>query len=377
MSGRDTEDLALGDHSVPVRRRRIRPLVVLLPAAALIGLIGCAGTFSTLPTTPAIPAPSIASARPSSTASPSAMASPNRATVDGLNVQSVSELLAARANGQAPGGPYALHGYWTNRTIMHSCGGLLSESPGELELHCSDGDWGITEQDEEILRVEITSQGGGVSIARYPTSRPHLTPWVPSASDQQRLFSPALANGQFWPPVPITVIGHFDDPKAAECRPEARQLCLDQFVIDRIVDFDPNSVPGPTPSPTPTPFPIANPPPAPFTNDECYRGVPKKFTGWILFNDLHIGREGPGYVYAMVTRDVIRIGKWRDNPRYPGHETRLRARGVCFAVDDSGMGFGQVVGTTYLEVDDGRHIYGAALEVVRLTELAMVYRAYG
>jgi hypothetical protein len=172
------------------------------------------------------------------------------------------------------------------------------------------------------------------------------------------LFTSPDPNVRFWGPVPIVVVGHFDDPKAAECRAEARQLCLDRFVIDRVVMYDPASVPAPTPSPTPTPFPVADPPPALFTSKYCYNGVAKSFVGWTTTAELHIPVERQGYVYAMVTRDVILIGDWYDNANYPGHKTRYWGRGVCLTQQAGFIEFEQVLGSTYIEVDDGRHIVG-------------------
>lgn len=352
----------LRDQPVPVRRRRdLRPWLVLIPAAALLfGVVALTGGSPTPPSPPVAPSASmtLATSRPSLPPASSVATFPT--TVDGLTVQSVSQLLAARAAGQAKGGPYALRGYWTNRTTMHTCAAPSNGSPGELEIYCRDGEWGITERDEEILHVDIQQRANETSVRSTPASGPHLTPSVPSNADTQRLFELPFVNGQFWPPVAITVIGHFDDPKAADCRAEARQLCLDRFVVDRIVQFDPDSVPAPVPSPTQTPFPVADPPPALFSDRECYDGVAKKSRGWVLFNDLDIQVEGPGYVYAMVTRDVIPIGDWWDNPSYPGHRTRWWGRGVCYAVEEGSTGYGSVKGTTYLEVDDGRHIVGPA-----------------
>jgi hypothetical protein len=345
---------------VPGRRRPAGAWILLVPLAALlIGLVGLAGGSLSGPAPS--PPPSTPAAVATSTPSPSASSVPSfPTTVDGLTVESVSELLAARAAGKAKGGPYALRGYWTNRSTGHSCAAPLGGQTGELELYCRDGEWGITERDEEILHVDIQQQANQTSVRATPATGPHLSPWVPSTADAERLFGLPFVNGQFWPPVPIMVIGHFDDPKAADCRPDARQVCLDRFVIDRIVQFDPDSVPAPPPSPTPTPFPLADPPAPLFTDHQCYEGVPKKLKGWVPFNDLNIQVSGPGYVYAMVTRDVIPIGDWWDNANYPGHQTRWWGQGVCYAVDKGGMGFGAVNGTTFLEVDDGRHIVGTA-----------------
>jgi len=282
--------------------------------------------------------------------------------VDGLTVQSVSELLAARAGGDAPRGPYALRGYWTDRSFPHSCAAALSGDgqPGELELYCADGEWGITERNEAIKDLTIRRQGNTTAIGGPPAAGPHLTPWLPSIAEMQPLFGLPHVNDQYWPPVPILVIGHFDDPKAADCRKSAQQLCLDRFVIDQVVVFEPDSVPAPTPSPSPTPFAVGDPPPALFTTAACYGGAPKSFTGWEPFSDLDIGIDGPGFVFAMVTRDVIPLGDWWQNPNYPGHKTRSWGQAVCYAVDSGGMGLGSITGTGFLEIDDGRHIAGQA-----------------
>jgi hypothetical protein len=281
------------------------------------------------------------------------------ATVDGLPIQTVSDLLSARANGTARGGPSALRGYWTVRVVMHSCQAPRHQT-GDLELYCSDGEWGITELDEEIQHLDIQRQANETSIRGTPPAGPHLTPWVPNEVDATRLFRLPFVNGQFWPPVPIVVVGHFDDPKALECVAEVRQTCLDRFVIDRIVSFDPDALPSPAPSPSPTPFPIADPPAALFNDAQCYGGAPKSFSGWKVFEDLDIGLEGPGYVYAMVTRDVIPIGDWFDGGDVPGHKTRAWGRGVCYATNDTSIGYAAVAGSTFTEVDDGRHIEDAA-----------------
>ena len=333
-------------------------MVVVATALTLVGLLALAGGPSIPPSPSADPLGSGPPASFSPVPSPS-VAATFPTTVDGLTVQSVSELLAARASGDAKGGPFALRGYWTNRNFMHSCNAPVGQ-PGELELRCSDGEWGITERDEPILDLVIKRQANETQIGGAPAAGPHLTPWVPSTPEMTPLFSLPFVNDQFWPPVPIVVTGHFDDPKARECRKEARQLCQDRFVLDHIVTFDPESVPAPTPTPSPTPFPVGSPPPALFSDDACYQGVPKDFRGWIPFADLKIQMSGPGYVYAMVTRDVIPIGEWWENPGYPGHKTRWWGQGVCFALNETSMGFGAVTGTTYLEVDDGRHIAGRA-----------------
>jgi len=332
------------------RRRSLLPIVPLAAAIGLIALLAGGGK-------PTTPGPSVA---PSVTPTPTLVALPT--TVDGLPVQSVSELLANRAAGNAAGGPYALGGYWTNRQFMHMCAPPRTPT-GDLQLWCVDGEWGITEHDEEILAVNL--QRGLVA----PAAGPHLTPYVPNVADQQRLFAsidsdPAASPvpSHFWAPVPIVVIGHFDDPLAAKCGSAARQACLDRFVIDRIVVFDPRSVPAPTPTPEPSPFPYADPPPALFNDAACYHGPAKSFRGWTTTDKLNIPFQREGTVYAMVTRDVIPIGNWYKNSGVGGHKTRWWAQGVCLSEEwaPGGMEFAPVNGTSFLEVDDGRHLPGGA-----------------
>jgi hypothetical protein len=147
-------------------------------------------------------------------------------TVDGLTVQSVGELLAARAAGKAPGGPYALKGFWSYPPFLLACippqvVGSPPPGPGALQLDCNDGQYGITEDNEPYLQRD--AQG---NVVRAPG--PHLTPFVSSAADHARLFE---TQG----PEPIVVVGKFDDALASDCQPQARQSCLDRFVIERIV----------------------------------------------------------------------------------------------------------------------------------------------
>ena len=322
-------------------RPRLRPLVILVPAAALLLAFVVFGGGLSAPTPSPSPSPGVPSPSPSAQAFP--------ATVDGLPVLTVGEVLAARAAGGLRNQAVAVGGYWSDRSSGHSC---PAQQTGDLEIYCHDGEYGITERDEPITVIDDNGHITRASVR-------HLTPWVPKAPSAS-LFNLPWTNGQPYPPVPIVVVGHFDDPRAAECRPQARQLCRDRLVIDRIALFDPSSVPAPTPTPIPTPFPIADPPPALFTTGRCYKGEPTSFIGWTTTAELNIQGDLPGYVYAMVTRDVIPIGNWYDSPKAPGHKARWWGRGVCFTQRPGGIFFGAVNGTSFLEVDDGRHILGQA-----------------
>lgn len=278
-------------------------------------------------------------------------------TVDGLPVMTISEAIAAHRAGTLPDGRAAIRGFWSNGAVGHSCAAATGANPGELELYCVDGEWGIAEQDEQMFVVD---QFGYVT---YQARGPHLTPWIPDGlQGVEVLFGAHQINGQPFPPVPIVVIGHFDDPRAAQCRPEARQLCLDRLVLERIVQFDSGSVATPGVTPPPTPFP-SPPPPALFEADLCAGNVPYGFAGWTTEAELGVDRGNPGHVWAMVTKDVIqRTDGWQDDPNGSSHRFQLWARLICWAPEDP-HGEGAVnlesqPGSGYILWDDGLKVPG-------------------
>ena len=334
--------------------RRIGVGAVIATTALVVGALAFTSTRQ-LPTTP----PG-ANAVPSQTE----VVASGRPIIDGMVARSVGELLADRASGRAPGGPYAVMGYWTIRILATHCAPPPAQ-PGELELWCRDGQWGITENSEAIQVIQESSFAGTKVI---PAKSPHLTPWFGSAAVQEQLFNLPGAN---WPPVPIVAVGHFDDELAGKCRPEARSACSDRFVIDVVGAFDPQSVPSPTPAPSATPFPVNDPPPPALADEACFIGREKTVLGWVRVADLGIKLHpdwDPGeYVYAIATVAAIPIGDptvqledtWHVDPKYPDHMVRWWGRQVCFSQDGTSIFSGTVIGSTYLEVDDGRTIVEA------------------
>jgi hypothetical protein len=162
---------------------------------------------------------------------------PTPATVDGVPLLTVTEVLAKRAEGGLRGERVAVYGFWSDGSIGHSCT-PPREPTGELELYCHDGEWGITERSEPIFVID----NSGNVIAR--ATGPHLTPFVPDdVARADELFRIAHVRMPGFAPVPIVVIGHFDDPKAADCGPRSRQLCLDRLVVEKIVQLGGDSEP--------------------------------------------------------------------------------------------------------------------------------------
>jgi len=272
-------------------------------------------------------------------------------TVDGLTVMTVSEVLAARDGGGLRGEAVAVAGYWSGGIFPHSCPAPMGQ-PGELEIYCRDGEWGITELDERILSFDRNGYG-------TTAVGPALTPWFPNDLEGiDELYGLPTINGQPYPPVPIVVVGHFDDPRAADCRAEARQLCLDRLVVDRIAAFDLAAVPTPGVSPTPTRFPS----PAPsglFGPEACAGDVPYSFVGWTTTAELRLPFEREGYVWAMVTVEPVLLSgspEWFDDPNGSGHKYRPWGRWICLAQEGQpgSMEFGHVPGSGYWEWEDGR-----------------------
>src|SRR3712207_1045189 len=79
--------------------------------------------------------------------SPTASPEPATSVAPTPDRWTVSALLAAREAGNLEGGPIVLEGYWSNPSAPHSCGAPQG-SPGELEIYCRDGEFGITERNE-------------------------------------------------------------------------------------------------------------------------------------------------------------------------------------------------------------------------------------
>jgi hypothetical protein len=252
------------------------------------------------------PEPSAVAVDISPIPTPPATAEPPTPSPDrlaGLQVYAVGELLELRSDGQIGGEPVGLRGFWSDRSVMHSCSAPESP-PGELQIRCHDGEWGITERDEPIGTLTVDSRF-------LPPDGPALTPFVDEAL-AQRLFTLPFINGQHYPPVPIVVVGHFDDPRADDCQPDARQLCRDRLVVDEIVEFDPQAVPTPRVTPSPSPFPFDDPPPAPFAAAKCAGDVPYSFVGWGRLSDYGLEIGGDEVVYLVVTGEPQQqSGGWK------------------------------------------------------------------
>jgi hypothetical protein len=266
---------------------------------------------------------------------------------NGIDALTVSAALDLRESEELGTKQVRIHGYWTDRSFGHSCT-APDMTPGELELRCHDGEFGITELPEPILAV--TREGRAV-----PANGPALTPWVPEVL-AQRLFGLPFINGQLFPPTPIVVAGHFNDPRAQQCQPDARLMCQDRLVLDEIIAFDLESIPSPGPTASPTPFPLADPPPGIFGKDSCEGDTEYSFIGWTTMSELGIDVRGDGHVWVMITKAAIPLTDWMDDPANSKHQFRIWGQRVCYAWewDKEALGLASLPGSTFRVWDDGR-----------------------
>jgi hypothetical protein len=261
--------------------------------------------------------------------------------------------------GTLPKGSVALAGYWSGFGWAHSCPAPMG-NPGVLEIYCHDGEFGITELAEPVL---VRHSVGNMTYTEAGTKGPKLTPYVPEAIYPQ-LQLPEDVNGQPYPPVPIVVVGHFDDPGVADCRPEARQICKDRFVIDRLVTLALDAVPSPGVTPVPTPYQPSPSEIPPFTATSCFAGssgnpAAFSFVGWIDGGKLKLtsGLDLSGVtLYAAVTKAQVALGDWYQVPG-DSRGSLPMGRLVCYAFggvpNGGGVAFDSVAGTYYRQYRDG------------------------
>lgn len=259
----------------------------------------------------------------------------------------VRELLAAIENGTLSDASITVTGYWSGAPVAHSCA-PPSEPVGALEIYCHDGEYGIAQLAEHIITI-------GPNGFAHTAKGEWITPLVDDEAIAELLFDLPRINGQLYPPVPIVATGHVNDPRAIDCGASARQLCLDRFVLDEVVEFEPEAVATPAPTPPPTPFPFDAPPPPLFDATACAGDVAYSFVGWTRLQDLGLDSMPHEIAYAAVTRDVITTD-WTEDDQDPNRAFRSGGRRYCYATEGMGSEIrfgGYLPGTGFIEYNDG------------------------
>jgi hypothetical protein len=331
------------------RRRSTAPFRALAIAAVLV--VGGAVAVIVGGPEPRLPAPSMPPPGPTATDGAAVATAPTSSSPSpsGERIYTVSEFLEARDAGELAGRSVTVAGYWSEG-VPHSCP-FPAGNPGALELYCRDGDFGITEREEPIW--ERRADG----LVRT-VSGPLVTPYVEVLASRYMVTPPI--DGGLFPPVPTVVRGHINDARATDCRPRAQQLCRERFVIEEVLSFQPRLLPQPEAVPNPTAFPSPDPS-APFVIEDCY-GQPDEVVseGWIAADEIDIGLDYDGRIYAIVT-EHLDLTDWLTDPS-SGEKYRVWSQWVCYREDfylgtDLTPVFGKPIGATmYWEYEDGRRV---------------------
>lgn len=156
------------------------------------------------------------------------------AEIDGLAVLTVSQAIAARDSGAT--GPIAVGG-WFSMAPMHSCPAPLGpdgvfREPNPLELYCRVGDWALAEKPEAIVDVTIKQTGDSMSMS--VEGRTMTGAWLQPVLGVQssEIFRPGVT--ETWRPMPVVLVGHFGDVRAATCLAFLREDCAERFVVDSV-----------------------------------------------------------------------------------------------------------------------------------------------
>jgi hypothetical protein len=139
----------------------------------------------------------------------------------GLPVWSVTDVLRLREAWWTGDGAIAIAGFWSDGMVGHSCP-LQDRQPDGVD-HCRVGEYGFTELNEPAM---IIAPGGQVT---HQAEGPLLQPWLIGQAAGSVLYGPGMVGPR--PPVPVVVIGRFNDPQAAICPAETRDGCNDGFVV--------------------------------------------------------------------------------------------------------------------------------------------------
>jgi hypothetical protein len=111
---------------------------------------------------------------------------------------------------------------WLSQSPPMSCPSPAPEfNARSIERRCGDDYTWLMAEPETLVTVGETGWS-----ARLP-ARPAVDPWIDG--------TPPLGQFRRWPdvrPLPVVVLGHVRDPRAALCRPELVAECLRRFVID-------------------------------------------------------------------------------------------------------------------------------------------------
>ena len=157
---------------------------------------------------------------------------PMPANVAGLPVQTVSQALAAEKSGAIVGDSLVAIRGWYDPTFPMSCP-AETPSPALVET-CASAKLFISEKSERLVTVE----GNGMSGRQTPSGT-YIAALEPEGSYVGAVLpiSDQSSNASY-EPLPVVVVGHFHDVRAADCPADQKTACDSAFVIDQLAWLD-------------------------------------------------------------------------------------------------------------------------------------------
>lgn len=151
---------------------------------------------------------------------------PFPASVAGFDVLTVEAAIEVQ---QADDGRTIAVGGWYQAGLLPSCPAPLEE-PALLEGYCSaDFTWLMAEP-ERLFHATAGALSGGAPTG--PSLHPMFLESLPPPTREFPKEGDSI-------PTAVVLVGHFDDPRASDCRDEVRQVCLDRFIVEHVAWVEP------------------------------------------------------------------------------------------------------------------------------------------
>ena len=164
------------------------------------------------------------------------------ALAHGLTVRSVSELIAAEANGSIHGNDLAAVRGWIVQELVPSCPYQGPRPP--LEDSVCSAKILLTETAQTLVTFQPVDAGvsesnlaptGPYIYARELTGN-YVDPVISSVLD------PGTSTASPYRPLEAILVGHFHDVRSAECSADQRAACEAAFVVDQVAWLDGKSL---------------------------------------------------------------------------------------------------------------------------------------
>jgi hypothetical protein len=162
----------------------------------------------------------------------------NAALAAGLSVRSVSELIAAEANGSIHGDDLVAVRGWIVQELVPAC--PVQEPRPALEDTCTSRKLLVTETAQTLVTFQPVDNG--MSETELAPSGPYIYARELTGNYVDTAISSVLDSGNSsvsaMRPLEAILVGHFHDVRAAECTADQRAACSAAFVVDQVSWLD-------------------------------------------------------------------------------------------------------------------------------------------